>query len=102
LGRASDLQDRAKYWDEAFDAFVLELVEAAKSKPASLVRALGLVYGFLTDLPTEEEVQTYAQRVQNAWHRHQLDQDFPIVIRMCEQAVRYHPYIQTGYNEKDT
>jgi tetratricopeptide (TPR) repeat protein len=95
MGLAVDPPARVQYWDQAFNAFVLDLIEATKSKPASLVRAVGLVYGFIMFLPPTD-VQTYAQRVKDAWQGHQLDQDFSIVMRMCDQAVRYRPYVETS------
>lgn len=81
-------------WDEAFEAFVLELVEITKSKLSSLPRALDMIYETFMRLPNEM-VKRYTDQVEEAWRRHQLDQEFPMVGRMCEEVIRYRPYIQS-------
>lgn len=84
-------------WDLAFEAFIQELVNASKTKPAGMVRTISLLYGFFMDLP-QEATQTYAQRVKQAWQQAQLDGAYPIVIRMCDEVMRYRPYIQVNSN----
>ena len=74
-------------------AFIQELVDASKTKPASMVRAMSLSYGFFMDFPVEA-TKTYARQVKDEWQRAQLDQTHPSVIRMCDEVIRYRPYIQ--------
>ncbi|MCL4298565.1 MAG: tetratricopeptide repeat protein [Anaerolineae bacterium] len=91
---ASHEPTQIQRWDEAFEAFVLELVEITKSKLSSLPRALDMIYETFMRLPNEM-VKRYAGQVEEAWRRHQLDQEFPMVGRMCEEVIRYRPYIQS-------
>jgi hypothetical protein len=92
LGLRAEPPQRERYLEQAFASFVQELIEATKSKPASLVRALGLIYDFFMLLPTDE-ARIYAQRVKDAWQVQQMDKEVPIVIRMCDEIVRHHPFI---------
>jgi len=95
LEKGSESQDppnRVAYWDQAFDAFARELVEAASSKPARLVRALDLIHDALMRLPAEH-VTTYTQRIRSAWPEDRFKQEFSILEDMCEQAVQYRPYV---------
>lgn len=89
---SEDPQDQIVYWDQAFDAFARELVEAAESKPARLVRALDLIHDALIQLPPEF-VGKYTQRLKSAWPEDQFKREFSIVEDMCEQAVQYRPYV---------
>lgn len=97
MGLSTTPEARAEFWDKAFEAFILELVEAIKSKPIRLVRALDLIYGTLVRLPLDD-MQKYTQQIKDAWRQHHLEEAVPIVIRMCEEAIRYRPYIQTKSN----
>jgi tetratricopeptide (TPR) repeat protein len=94
---ATDLQSKTQYWEQAFESFILELAEATKSKPARLIRALDLIHDRLMDIPVEE-ITKYTSRIEEAWQESQLAQEFDIVIRMCEQAIQYRPYIQIDSN----
>lgn len=100
LGLAAESSERNHYMDQAFEAFVFELVEATESKPARLVRALDLIYGILMHLPVEE-MQKYTQFVKGAWQRDYLAKQFPIVTIMCEQAIRFRPYVQFDQSRKE-
>jgi len=95
LGLAAEPLERNRYLEQAFDSLVLELVESAKAKPASLIRALGLLYEFFMRL-SADEAQTYAQWVKDTWQRHQMERDFPIVGQVCDNIVRYYPFVNTG------
>jgi hypothetical protein len=93
LGLATSSTDQQKHWDKAFDAFVREMIEAAKSKPATLVRSVGLIYGFLINLPIDA-VTKYAQRIKDKWQQARLDLSHPAVMRMCDDAIRYRPLME--------
>lgn len=90
---ATDKQSQLQRWDEAFEAFVLELVEITKSKLASLPRALDKLYASLMRLPAES-VEKYAEQIKKAWRRQQLEQEFPMVNRIADEAKQYRPFIQ--------
>lgn len=89
----SDLDARTKYWDEAFAAFVVELIEAKESKPARLVRAIDLIYEALLRMPADA-LREYTQQIVKAWEQEGFNRDFPIVVKMCEEALRYRPFVQ--------
>ncbi len=86
---------RRQYWDQAFEAFILELIEAITCKPVRLMRALDIIYETLIRLPNDEELRKYTQQIKDTWQQKQLGQQFPIVELMCDEAVRYQPYIQS-------
>lgn len=90
---AADPETRTVFWDKAFEAFVLELIEATKSKPARLVRAIDLIYEALLRMPTEA-LPIYTHRIVENWEQKSFNHEFPIVLNMCKEALRYRPFVQ--------
>lgn len=90
--------ERDANWVQAFHAFSRELVEAAQSKPASLVRSIELLFERLMQLPSEAELIKYSSIVEKNTHdlltpAPQLEPSMQEIKRMLSQACQFYPYL---------
>jgi tetratricopeptide (TPR) repeat protein len=95
-----------EYWDKAFHAFSKELVEASQSKPASLVRAVELLFISLVQLPSIEYLMKYTQTIEMSVKQFlsqypQLERNLPSIERMLVQVRQFYPFLHADSGGKD-
>jgi tetratricopeptide (TPR) repeat protein len=100
MARQASGKKMDEYLSYAVDAFIKELVEASQSKPASLVRAIKLIFDFLVNLPSEEQVIKCTQHIDQSvkilqTKYAQLERSTPSIEQMLAQVRQVYPFLQT-------
>ncbi len=100
-------EERQNYFQRAFFSFSKELAEASQSKPATLARSLDWLFLKLLRLPSQQELTTYTQMMEQELKRlvesyPQLEKTLPNVERLLAQACEFYPFLQVNPVERDT
>lgn len=80
-------------WEEIIDAYTQSLAAAARSKPSRLIYLADVVYHQLMRAPLGL-LPALTDRIKAKWNAEPSTQKYPIVLEMCDQAIRYRPFVE--------